>query len=393
MRRASFALHRRSRGVLFALACAALLVASCGRSRLTVVSIEAGGAGGHGDGGAPANAGAAGESALPAPSEVEACLHFVRSVCSKLFFECNAAPDDPHPCPPSIDATCPDRYFLPGSNTDVPALLACAEAWQAMSCDDLRQGLRPECIPRGELGEEEACVFGAQCSSGFCAAPTLAEGLPGCGTCRRVVGLGEACDGEPVRCADGLECHGTCDPSPPFGLAPGAACERLGQCQSGFFCLTLAGAEESTCQPAPEPGDDCAIDTPYCEGNCDDDGVCRPAPATGEPCALSANDAHICDQGLRCDFEAGEVPRCTAPLALGETCRPLNADFSSGGCESGTLCHCIDAACEAGTCVRRRDLFASCDGEHDVCLGGTSCREGRCEPSGSQARFALACGG
>jgi hypothetical protein len=386
--------------MLFALAVALVLAAACGRSRRTVAAIDAGAPGVEGGApasggasGAPASGGAAGEDPTPALSEVEACLFFVRSVCNKLFFECRGAPDDSAPCPPNIDSTCPDRYFSPGSTAEIATLVTCAAEWQAMSCDDLRNGVRPECIPHGERDEGDACVFGAQCSSGFCAAPTLSEGLPGCGTCERVVGLGEPCEGEPVRCADGLECHGSCEPSPPFGLPLGSACERLGQCASGTFCLTLEGEDSPSCQPAPRAGDECPIDTPYCEGNCDGDGVCRPAPTAGEPCALSANDAHICEDGLRCDLEAAAGPLCGAPLGLGDACKPLNADFSSGGCEPGALCHCADAACELGTCVRRRDLGETCDGEHDVCLAGTACEAGRCEPSGAQDRFQLACSG
>ncbi len=367
------------------LAAVTLLMAACGRSRRTIATIDAAG-------GAP-NGGAAGESALPALDEVEACLSFVRTVCNKVFFECRGAPDDANPCPPNIDSTCPDRYFSEDSNTNVATLGACAGEWQAMSCDELRRGVRPECIPHGRREEGEACVFGSQCGSGYCAAPTRSDGSPGCGTCQRVVGLGEACEGEPVRCAEGLECHGACEPSPPFGLPPGATCERLGQCESGYFCLTLSSAEEPSCQPAPAVGDECPRDTPYCEGNCDADGLCRAAPTDGEPCALSANDAHICEQGLRCDPEAAGGPRCSPPLELGATCKPLNADYSSGGCAPGTLCHCADAACQAGTCVRLRDLGEACGLEHDVCLGGTSCVGERCEPSGSQARFRLACSG
>jgi hypothetical protein len=340
-------------------------------------------------GGAASDAG----TIASASDEFTACLNFVRTVCNKLFFECRGAPDADEPCPPSVDSSCPNRYFSPGATVDVASLVSCAGAWRSATCDDLRAGKRPDCVPRGTFDDQAACVFGAQCASGFCAASTEPDGSPGCGTCMPVAHEGEACATGAVHCADGLECHGTCTPSAPFGLPPLAACDGFNNCTSGYYCLELPGDDGPRCHPPPALGDACPLDIPYCAGNCDMNGVCMAAPILGNACALGGNAAHTCETGLRCDLTTPGGPTCTRLLHLGAPCRPLNADFSSGGCERGALCHCDDAACESGTCVVRREAGAPCDGPYDVCIAGTSCEAGRCKPSGLQQRFASACGG
>jgi hypothetical protein len=251
--------------------------------------------------------------------------------------------------------------------------------------------VRPDCLPDGDIVDGEACVFGSECSSGYCASTTNPDGSAGCGECQPVVGELEACQGLPVHCAEGLECRGYCEPVQPFGLEPGSACGQLRQCVDGYYCLKLEGERAPSCQPAPELGERCPLEPLYCAGNCDDDGLCVAVPGYGEPCALTVTAARVCQDGLRCDLHAPDVPTCTALLTLGEPCKPLNADFSSGGCESGTLCHCDDLACEAGTCVVRRNLDEACGGEHEVCIAGTSCVDGVCASSGPQDRFSLAC--
>ena len=400
---------RAAKGAALALAGTLVLAGACGRSSRVIgggspaTPSSDGGASGAGNEGGSAPSGTSGASGGGASggddgtttrAELEACLYFVRAVCNKVFFECNGAPNSTSPCPPSTDSTCPDRYFLPGSTADVKTLIACANDWTLASCDDIKSGRRPDCLPRGLEDDGAACVFGAQCASGYCAASTNPDGSPGCGACVPLAKEGEDCSSGKVHCFEGLVCQGgTCVPGPAFGLSPGAPCDRLGSCASGYYCLELTGDAAPRCQLAPAVGEACPLDTPYCDGNCNTDGLCVAAPRKGAPCALGGSDAHICELGLRCDLGAAGGPTCVPPLPLGAACTPLNADFSSGGCEKGALCHCDDTACESGTCVKRRDLGDSCGGAHDVCIAGTRCESGLCESAGPQGLFTLWCTG
>jgi hypothetical protein len=406
MVRSGHALRRRARcapGVTLALGALLVVAASCGRSVRVIgggapaTPSASGGAAGKGDtngegGNAGPGLGGAGGEAATAAEELDACLYFVRAVCNKVFFECNGAPNSADPCPPATDSSCPDRYFSYGSRTDVTALVHCASEWTSASCDDIRAGQRPDCLPRGLIDDRQPCVFGAQCASGYCAASTNPDGSPGCGACVPLAFAGDDCSGGNVHCFEGLACiDGTCAPGPSFGLPPGAPCDRLGACADGYYCLQLPGDDAPSCQVAPAAGEDCPLDTPFCQGNCNADRVCEAAPGRNDACALGANDAHVCELGLRCDLSAPDGPICAPPLALGAACTPLNADFSSGGCSEGSLCHCDDGACASGTCVKRRDEGDSCDGPHDVCLAGTRCENGVCTSSGSQELYVRFC--
>ena len=409
--RSAFGITHSARALTATSLALLLATTACGRSRREIprdtaaagADNPAGESGGASNGGASSTASDGGATstdggatatdggATSTDGEFSACVSFVRAVCNKLFYECRGAENVAEPCAPSVDSSCPNRYFSPAATATSAELVSCAAQWRDASCDDLRAGIRPDCVPHGVSADGAACVFGAECASGYCAAGTAPDGTPSCGSCVPVAREGDDCSQGDVHCDDGLECRGTCVPAAPFGLPPGAECDALNQCTSGYFCLELPGDDGPRCEPPPEVGEACPLDTPFCTGNCDADSVCEAAPGVGSPCALGGTDAHVCSFGLRCDLTAPNVPTCAPPLGLGDPCRPLNADFSSGGCESGTLCHCDDSACESGTCVKRRDEGAACDGAHDVCMAGTRCDGGVCKAFGLQPRFASAC--
>ena len=94
--------------------------------------------------------------------------------------------------------------------------------------------------------------------------------------------------------------------------------------------------------------------------------------ATGEACFFAARSYEPAPQRGK---SALAGPTCTRPLTLGDACTPLNADFSSGGCEDGSMLIAEetgspgddgDAACE----IEEVGDAVVCSGHAEISLQG-----------------------
>lgn len=395
--------QHRARGTAVLALLASFLVAACGQSNRVAAQAGAGGAGGStftdngGEGGTPDAGGEAGGSAgsmalggssssggRPDPataSEFEACIYFYRSQCNRRFYECEGEPAVKQPCP-FVDYRCPDALFADGSPFTIADIIACGDRWAAAPCEDVIAHDYPVCgLPAPARQAGQPCALSSQCASRACASNPHPD-FPDCGQCAGVVGLGEACNGVPQACEDGLECTAMgCQVPPQFGLPLGAACERFGQCASGLRCQQFAEQASATCQPIPALNESCASDERVCERGsfCGTDDRCQPASGIGGPCVSNL----ACQPELFCDT-AAETPTCIAPRMPGESCVGEGLDYRQSSCAEGSLCRCNDRECTSGTCVIRRDAGEVCGEVNVVCIPGTECRDGRCVIVGSQ---------
>ena len=362
---------------------------------------------GSNGGGNAATSGSAGSSGSaggerPDPSsasELDACLYYLRSVCNRQFNECNERPAELHPCP-DVEQTCPDRYFSDGSEFTVASLIACGDYWRTRSCDEIASGVDPACLTRGSLLLAEPCTFSTQCASLWCYAPTSGT----CGVCVEERQEGESCGTEVEQCAGGLTCSSGICAVPPETTRYGAgqACPSPGPytCIDGLSCMTLPGQAGPTCQPEPMPGQPCADDWNFCSGGgfCNASRQCQAVPGAGMPCGVTLSGVTLCDANSFCPPSEGSStePRlCLAPAGLGRPCSTSQDLAESKSCEQGLSCHCVGAACSAGTgtCVQLRNPGEPCASGNDLCLANSRCQDGVCvDGGGLQGLYATTCG-
>ncbi|MGC4121001.1 MAG: Dickkopf N-terminal cysteine-rich domain-containing protein [Myxococcales bacterium] len=96
------------------------------------------------------------------------------------------------------------------------------------------------------------------------------------GVCAPQATDGEGCDGQALRCADGLACvAGRCKPLP---SAAGAPCGDFGTCAAGLYC-PANDSGVPTCLAKQASGEPCASDDQCLTGLCSDQGRCLAGPS------------------------------------------------------------------------------------------------------------------
>jgi hypothetical protein len=340
------------------------------------------GAGSSGSGGAPGDAGVslAGHDAgatlstLDVELQTQACRDYVAAWCVR-HTECEIWDESSQESCMTAQDECPERFFSQGASYSVESLNACRDVWQTFSCESLTLDVRPDCIHRGTLTQDQACRFTTQCASGACSA--VEEGVE-CGVCIDRVESGAECQDE-RQCGTGHDCaFGRCQQlsafAPEDSLSDGSPCTYDGRCQG----LCAPTADGPRCVPLPAAGEACiaappALGARRCARDqyCDEDELCQPLPAPGAACAPGMRP---CGSGNYCDSADGFAPGiCREWLEPGASCDPTRR-FA---CRERTSCLCIDAACSAALCASKSGFVHSCsDGR--ACPAGSECLEGAC---------------
>jgi hypothetical protein len=229
------------------------------------------------------------------------------------------------------------QAFLPGSGGTGLRYADCADATEALSCDDFLSARADfACAIRGKRAVGEPCADHAQCESGYCPSANY-----DCGTCRNPPQIGQPC-GTGNWCGKGERCQlgasgttGTC-------VRParaGEPCGATAPCESPYFC-------SGTCKLlASTAGAPCgsATASPFCNDQiglvCSDatSGTCIrfESVGAGEACSVTADLARLCRRRTVC-----ASGRCVAAPKEGEACNDTTGPY----CTSPELC-------ENGKCI------------------------------------------
>jgi len=266
----------------------------------------------------------------------QACADFGMQICARI-----------QACEPTIlqfvfgdPATCNTRLALEcaqglkAQGLTNPAQLAeqCAQAYAALSCNDLVLGSNPPaCTAAGMRMNGLACGGGSQCMSSYCAQPKGG----GCGTCGPAPTAGASC-ANLNDCGNGLLCAGdnTCEPA----VAAAGKCDNSHPCGKQLTCVGSGMPRIGTCQPVLEAGATCDTTT-MTTAQCDSLSLlfCKPAGMTtmgtctmamlakpGDMCGFVNGTIAICQGGGHCVLVNQNPPMgtCIAPAADGSMCDP-----------------------------------------------------------------------
>ena len=330
------------------------------------------------------------------------CVDACNGTCSSC-----ALPGSPGTCAPLHSGIDPagecGTTWCDGAAACLDSCAEDAECKPGYACDGTA------CVPKKAAGT--ACARGGECGTGACVdgvccrdacnGPCDSCAVPGhLGICTPAPGPGTpacapfACSGVtsgcPLQCATELECAlglacvaGQCvEP-----LAPGAACERpgqcadvassggLGHCVDGVCCDSGCGGACESCNSAGAEG----TCTPVPAGT-DPDGVCGRYTCDGQvgSCAgaCDGQSGTGCKPDSRCDVLTNS---CMPKLETGQGCG-LPGDCASGFCVDGVCCSgTCGGACEscnqqgfAGICLPApagTDPDSDCTANASVCSG------------------------
>jgi hypothetical protein len=323
----------------FLVCCTALLFASCGDSEATTSGTSNSDAASDG-----ATFGDAGpDGSYPGASKRAACRAYVEAACQR-HKDCGNEQRYAL-CVSRTAVLCPDYFFSVGSQRTLQNVLECANEYTRFSCDKLRLGFVPDCALPGTREAGQPCSFGSQCTSASCSNDS---DYVRCGTCRKLVAAGAACNPD-VSCPDGQDCvSGKCTDRALSRAPRGEACNDLRRCVEGLTCSSgRCGPlfmENDSCS-----GNDCA-DGLYCSTRT---STCRPASALGQPCAFDSfsTNRDNCAAGLFCRAASDAGPaQCAARKSLSEPCA------ASSECRAGLMCgstsrRCVTAAGSGESCA------------------------------------------
>jgi hypothetical protein len=276
-----------------------------------------------------------------------ACARYAQAGCA---FDARCVPlalelslGTPAACEQRLQQVCETLFDVEGSNLTPDGLVACAGAFDRLSCEAIyTEELPAACdVFRGTRATNASCAADVQCQSGECDA----DSNEACGKCVARVGDGETCTGGQV-CERGLYCGtggvcrpfvgagGACDP------AAGLACEPLLVCVSDT-CEAPLGAGEP-CDPA-----DSGCNVYQYQVCSSSDQVCAPSLTAGEgqACGSIPSSGYVlCIAGTYCAADTPDTKVCTAQVPDG------------GSCTDSSMCQlfakCIGGACalEPATC-------------------------------------------
>jgi hypothetical protein len=284
----------------------------------------------------------------------EACDALSASRCSKLE-SCNpngllTTYGEVDICKTREQRACAVRAAANGSGATADSLTACSHAYDALSCDEVLQGVLPiYCDIHGSLAQGSACVSDMQCagSNGYC---RVQSGI--CGTCASRGAAGADCLAD-VDCQHALVCGKGANPamvSPALQMgtcmAPGG--DGTG-CSGSNTCLATLACVNFVCVERTPAGARCQVIAQNCDGAhgfvCDGTGLCEQARTAipGGACGLSSVDLSIteCTGGAWCNTNGtGFAGTCESALADGASCDAMSGPF------------CLaPAACTNGVCV------------------------------------------
>ncbi len=310
----------------------AILGASCGAFDAEPPSSSSSSSGTNADGGPVVNG---------APTLSEAGLQDLAKARCELLARCARPSLAPYgDVPTCVARTVLDMkasWLAPDVAVSDPSLTSCATALRAATCaaiDDIPSA----CDLRGTRPNGAACGTGAQCASGECK-PKSAVYSP-CGVCTPRSNEGESC-GTPTagRCANGLLCMGSSNPTCRRPAALGESCGNDVLCATPLVCVG------SKCAAPLVAGDDCSsrfvcnpVDGVYCnqttgrcrdftsaapEESCDADVNTGRVPICSRGycsvvCHAYSKDGESCPSSFSCQFPA----RC---IGRDPTCRVLAA--------------------------------------------------------------------
>ena len=234
----------------------------------------------------------------------------------------------------------------------------------------------------------DPCIYLSECAAGSYCQRTSSVLCPG--TCTPYQAVGESCSPGVSACAPGNYCiDGTCHVPP----KPGDACTTDEDCgpAGGLAPLWCDVAGTGTCQSAAGVGAPCGEPSPDAGVNsliscaspawCDAlfvnlSGTCRAPSGGGAPCGNSS-----CLSGFHC---VGYVPlgsaatlgTCVGPGASGDACT-FSSDCAAGlGCPSGT---CAPPVAVNGACSTDTDCQSGLFCSNNICLSarypGDSCAD------------------
>lgn len=242
----------------------------------------------------------------------------------------------------------------------------CLDAFGSASCDHSAMSYRvgpAACndIVTGTVADGGVCKNSIECISDSCNVPTNC-GMACCaGTCNPTAppkaAIGAACP-QGTACVDGAYCNaGTCAAL----IASGQPCTADNQCAYGTLCAGATGSQ--TCTAAPKAGDACL---PHGTGTtCDTDGLicdatnhCAALVGSGKTCDPQVQN---CVRDLQCDPTA---LTCGALPGNGQPCPNFE-------CAPGNYCQ-FDAQFNPTTCAPLKD-------DNAACMQGGECKSGTCD--------------
>lgn len=266
----------------------------------------------------------------------EACSALATSVCDVLngcsTFLIERQYGDIAGCRERQAATCASISTIDGSNTTPEFTQACADAFSAVTCDELLLRKFPSAcdFPAGDLADGSACGREVQCASTHCN-----KGGATCGVCSSEVAAGGTCKSSDD-CEPGLLCaSGKCVP-------PAAAGET---CDSATPCLPTLACSGGKCGKPAEAGEACVQADQNCNIlsalGCNSMDICQQVKiaAPGEACGLAGGNPTICSNNGQCAGMMGGVGTCMAAADDGEACDAVN----------GPPCK-VQSICTNGTC-------------------------------------------
>ena len=274
-------------------------------------------------------------------AEAKACSSYASNLCAR-FNAC--APvyvevvfGDAETCTSRQKLTCGPKFGAAGTGATASNLSACADAVDAVSCDDLLDGNLPAACTgiHGSLSVGSGCVAGGvQCPVG-----TYCNVQPdqNCGVCESSMPEGQVCETQ-TQCASGLTCAAnTC----------GALVDMGGACDPGHQCKATLTCRAGTCAARLGLGETCVTKTDcdsahglYCNTQtlvCD---AVMLAPV-GQPCGDLPSGKTQCLASSCITPSNGTTGTCEAYAADGGSC---------GTAASPTTC-LTPAACVQGTCT------------------------------------------
>jgi hypothetical protein len=270
----------------------------------------------------------------PRPSQ--ACAAFAAAFCGRLEactpFALQVAYGDANTCAQRIALACAPDFTINGTQATPGQTIACADAVQAESCDDVLDNPQPSaCNVPGMLDAGVPCGSGAQCESNYC--PTLAANV--CGACVEHVGANGHCvvDSD---CSATLICNvNSC--VGPVGL--GAACSDTAPCMRSLTCINgTCAAPGGAGQPCAQASDCDTAHGANCNGQTKKCVQWQVAQA-GQPCGIVGGNVVACAASALCvnGNDAG-VGTCHAPAADGTLCGPGIACLPPAVCSSTARC-------------------------------------------------------
>lgn len=247
---------------------------------------------------------------------------------------------------------------------DPTAAAACNRAVAEQGCDLTLAEARtlPESCERvliGNVASGDTCTADRECATGRCDAPICPRDACCPGGCEAYVtpaALGATCD-PAVGCVDGSFCgrEKTCR----LISKVSEPCELDKHCASGLACIGATELESGACRALPKLGEQCPYQRCAELGARCDGQICVSFGAVGDACLVSSDcsEFRLCDPNTQrcidkptlgmaciescrgeswCDFAAGPMGTCRAPLPVAAPCGASD-ECASRFCEEGPI--------------------------------------------------------